>query len=296
MITVLEYATLSWHTYHSHFSLFGKKHEEFQIVKQNVDKKSRHGWYQITDISRHMHPAQDFYAQLYVKFAFGKPLAGVVAFRGTLITDWDNDEVDFDVWASDVFGDGKHDQVPKYFTQAEWFYYDARRYLLDELKCHHLSVTGHSLGGAIAQLVPALMGMPTTAVTFNAPGVGHIPGVKSEQGMCIFGFNSRYGFLNKIGQSLGRVEYLEVPEKAAEAKQALVEYASEKTLGQHIEKAENLPDQLRLSFDLIFKDGPRRGLAGSDFLDAIAAQHSINNLLQTLTEKKQASLAGRAFI
>ncbi len=296
MITVLEYATLSWHTYHPFTNLFGKTAEQFQTQKEDVNKKSRHGWHQITDISRHMHPAQDFYAQLYVKFTFGRPLAGVVAFRGTQPTDCDNDGVDFDIWASDIIAHGKSDQVPKYFTQAEWFYHDARRYLLDELKCHHLSVTGHSLGGAIAQLVPGLMGMPTTAVTFNSPGIGHIPGVKSAQGACIFGFNARYGFLNKIGKPLGEVNYIDVPEKEAEAKQALEEYAREKNLLESLEQAKTLPDRLQLFYDLSCEDCLSRGVAELDFIVSIAAQHSINNLLQTLTEKKQASLAGRTFI
>ena len=293
MITVLEYATLSWHTYHPFFNLFGKKPSSFQIMKKDGGNHALHGWHQITDISRHMHPAQDFYAQLYVKFAFGKPLAGVVAFRGTVITDWDNDKVDFNTWASDVIAQGKNNQIPKYFTQAEWFYHDSLRYLFDELKCHHLSVTGHSLGGAIAQLIPGLLQMPSTAISFNSPGIGHIPGVEQAQANCIHAINSTYGFINKIGKPLGHITYVDVPEKEPQAKQALEDSAKEKNLSYQLEHTKDPTERANLYCALNLENHLPDKI---DFFESVGAQHSIGNLLKTLHEKKYGAVAGQGFI
>jgi len=254
------------------------------------------GWYQIADLDERMHPSDDFYAQLYVKFLHGRALSGVVAFRGTLPLDWDNDVVNYHTWASDVIGFGKHDQLPKYYSTAEFFYHDALRYMCDELDCFRLSVTGHSLGGAIAQLFPALSEMPSTAITFNSPGIGHIPGVSSAHSVMVHGINSTYGFLNKIGKPFGKVNYVNVPEEEARAKQVFDDIAKEKSLSREIEAAKTPEERLKLLYYLSLEDYYDSLCDEADFALSAGAQHSINNLLKTLHEKRHSHIAGKMYL
>lgn len=84
----------------------------------------------------------------------------IISFRGT------DDALDiFDADLSII-----RNKIPKGdFEKAENFYNDLLKYYNDKGEKVEIEFTGHSLGGAIAQLMGAKYGNKT--ITFNAPGV-----------------------------------------------------------------------------------------------------------------------------
>jgi len=76
---------------------------------------------------------------------------------------------------------------------------------------------------------------PCRSVVINSPGFGHLPGVKGNRGYGIHNINSRYGFINKIGSTIGKLELIDVPEKEQEAKE-IFESFDKKDFEKSIEK------------------------------------------------------------
>lgn len=225
MIRAIDCAILSKHVYaptpnqHYHgVNIFEYSQEKLKYNKNNLAKN---GYAMITDVPRSLKPQHAFFAQLYVKFFNGQPKAAIVAFRGTVPTDIKDDYVDIVTWYSDVFGEGRADNRPPYLPITMGYYQKAYRYVREyfpSLFHSQVYLTGHSLGGALAQLV-VMNGRAHHACVFNSPGVGHIPGANLRDAPYILNINSKYGVINKIGQTLGTLRYVDVPEdeKAAEA-------------------------------------------------------------------------------
>jgi len=221
MTTILEYGILSGHVYNPS----SKSYHHTEIYLRSLSKLSKlvsqDGWYRITDIDRHMIAQNSYFAALYVKFQNGRPIDAVVSIRGTVRSIIGNDVEDIVGWWSDAISKGNYDRVPCYVHPIWGFV----------IKCikiaHHLSVklklTGHSLGGAIAQII-SLTIHTFEAVTFNAPGCGHIPGAYLDRAGAIHNINSRYGLINKVGLVVGEVNYIDVPEMESEAKQLFKRY------------------------------------------------------------------------
>ena len=189
-----------------------------------------------------MTPTRPFYAAMYIKFRDGRPADAVVSIRGTVMQRFGNMEVDALSWWSDALSKGEHDTLPIYINHAWGFVIKclkiARRYNLG------LKLTGHSLGGAIAQLI-CLTIYNLRAVTFNAPGYGNMPGVYKDRAGAIHNINSRYGLINKVGLTLGEIYYIDVPNMAADAKQLIQRYQ------QEVAKEGNIKGDALLHQDLI---------------------------------------------
>ena len=83
----------------------------------------------------------------------------VIVYRGT-------DQEEFSDWENDI--DICMDNIPSQYIEAEHFY----NIISEHFSGKEISLTGHSLGGALAQLVGATTGAET--VTFNSPGVVHL--------------------------------------------------------------------------------------------------------------------------
>ena len=97
-----------------------------------------------------------FYAATFQNTATGEV---VIAYRGT--------NGPFDAVADIQLVAG---QVPQQFNDAK-VYYQA---VADQYGAANVSVTGHSLGGAMASFVAANPDVTTTATAFNAPGVADV--------------------------------------------------------------------------------------------------------------------------
>lgn len=124
-----------------------------------------------------------FYAELWLHHSKREAIVG---FRGTEINVVENDIVDAKAWWSDALGEHKPERSPQYLKQAIWFTQDCKKYLAQHAPEAKLYFTGHSLGGAIAELMATKE--RDMSIAFNSPGIGHIKGVNtrlSTQGMVI---------------------------------------------------------------------------------------------------------------
>jgi pimeloyl-ACP methyl ester carboxylesterase len=292
MVTILEYSHLSRHVYHVHMNLYGLTNNKLnkhsirdQLAK--FAKKGFTGWAEIIDVGENVIPAQPFFARLYIKFSNGKANDAVVAFRGT--DNWDNDKVDFKSWFSDVAGDGKHDKLPAYLPLAWHFVNLSREYLRKYFPHARLNVTGHSLGGALAQLIVAQVREPVRAITFNSPGIADMPHVQKDSAALIHGVNARYGFINKVGKQLGEVIYIDISQEEKNAKEAFALYQQANQEKKTIESGKH-----PFADDLLTEemDGELEQ-AGIDFAASCAAQHSIANMITALQHHQD--IANRAF-
>jgi hypothetical protein len=201
-----------------------------QISAQNTQNvpSFANGWYRVVHMPKlKLNPSQPFFAALYIKYQNGHATDACIAFRGTVQTDMKNILVDVWSWYSDVIGGGAHDHLPAYnmLTDAHCF----TRHAFDYLNTNHkhlfltnrVAYTGHSLGGALAQLMTLQNTHVRPAYVFNSPGCGHLPNINKQLNGFIHNTSARYGFINKIGECLGELNYVDVKECANDAKAML---------------------------------------------------------------------------
>lgn len=282
MITIDDFAKLSLHVYKSaddiRKNIPGFIKKTYDLAKIDFNPKTMpSGMYEIIidpPLQNLSHLMDGFYASLYVKVQNNKAVGAVLAIRGTVLKIADNDVVDIKSWYSDVLDPDFRDNLPKvYLNKALLFYHKARSCVLDELKIprKHFYCCGHSLGGALAALMPTHAGIPIEAVTFNAPGIAHIPGVSNRPEMVV-NYRAKYDFVSCIDKPIGNVTSFDVPEKELDAKIAfelerLTEHSSDVSL---VEK---------LTVGLLEK-----GVEAAAFSASIEAQHSMANLLRAIIE------------
>lgn len=300
MLNVQQYAILARHIYNVNKPLFGQRAECSTIVlsvdnlaKGSVIKDMEtfvrdtpNNWARIADFDNIIMPEDPFYGGIYIKFAKGRVIDAVICYRGTAIAHPSDDVVDIKSWYSDVMGDSKHDEVPKFYGQAIDLYHKAELYVREYFPyLREITVTGHSLGGALAQLIVTLAQCFTAAVTFNAPGIGDMPDVNNdEMSNRIHNVNSKYGFINKIGKVLGSIDYVDVPNEEARARAALVAYYDNKDIEKEI--VEHKLNTLGIIEAMIDVDANRLAEVGDGIL-AIYPQHSMDNLLATISKNSQ---------
>src|SRR3989339_1001923 len=213
MITVLEYAYLSSDVYN--------EPSKFKLIHVTTKRDSNlNGWRRVTDVDPFVISEHPFFAALYIKFEEGQAMDAVIAIRGTMKNELANLKEDVESFYSDVLGDGSHTELPSYLINAKNFAFECRTYLIHhfpEFMLGNLRHTGHSLGGALAQLM-SLTGTPYPAVVFNSPGCAEMPEIDREDAEVVYNINSRYDIFNKMGHTLGHVSVIEVPQDEAVAK------------------------------------------------------------------------------
>lgn len=233
--------------------------------------------------------ASPFYAQFWVKKDGSE---AVIVIRGT--DDLDNVLVDIKSWYPDVVFNNHTDNCPqRYFRLASAYYQKCIDYLRVNYPKTRLSLTGHSLGGALAQLIIALPQRPHPVIAFNSPGIGYMAPKAETVSPLIHNINSRYGFINKVGKVFGSVDYVDVPEKEDEARNYF-----ESKRDEEIEKKiltinpGNLNFKNQMISDRITNDEKIEDIS---LALSLYPQHAISNLVTALRDEKYTTLANRPY-
>ena len=233
-----------------------------ETPQKTVKELMQHGWDRLSLAFDPLSNAP-FFAKLYLKSCKNSQHEAVMAIRGTVLTHWQND-------ISDLKMAILH-RLPTEYPDALTYFHKVRGYLQEHFPKHSLSLTGHSLGGAVAKLI----GVNThhVAVAFNAPGIAKLHGVNIDTHAheLIYNINTRQDSVHELGQSIGHV--INIKSKAG--------------LNQ-LERASVIDAQEDLS--------PSEGLAMSVISDIHElggkyAQHKIENLVNAL--KKNPEIADR---
>lgn len=242
-IGLMDYAYLALNVYHGKHDLkyLGFRPQEVQsIVILQKDMQKRNGWFQISFDALKMSHDYDFYAEFYVKVFNQKIQHLMISFRGTSkFYDYGEDALTW--WNTVLPGSDYYSQsVPRYWKYAHEFImkcnsvikqFDNQGLLANVCGQH---ITGHSLGGALANLVAAkaaicqppqmrshLPVMPDI-ISFNAPGVGgmtHINQSAFAEGQVI-SMRAEYDMVSALGESYGYVINNIVPEGFEDAQTA----------------------------------------------------------------------------
>ncbi len=183
------------------------------VYYNKQDKRARpiylrqHGWSFPQEVNKAESFSSNFFARLYLRTdkQTNEVNAAVIAFRGTMPLEHPtNDLSDFKMAVLH--------QLPISYDSALVFFHKARLYVRENYPGIKIKLTGHSLGGALAELIGAKT--YHTAVAFNSPGIGELPDIHepSTYDSYIHNFNAKDGIFNKVGKSIGSVQEVDVAE------------------------------------------------------------------------------------
>lgn len=272
MLKIVEYAKISKDTYSASTS--------FNFLTKDILKKHNSklpdGFYRVIDVVPSYTTNPAFFPALYVKYKFGQAVNAVVAIRGS--SNIKNYEVDVHTWYKDILRIASSDELPAYYMPALNFFREARAYINHYIGEPRVTLTGHSLGGALAQSIVGVGGKPFYAVTFNSPGIGHFKAINVDFAPWVKNINSRYGFINKIGKPFGEIVYVDVLEKEAEAKAAWAALRDEAETVNSLEQDKDVLTDTellnRIDIDAL--------TARNDFMISVVPQHRIENIVRVV--------------
>lgn len=170
--------------------------------------------------SMHYLPQFDsnFFARLYIRESENKKAtAAVIAFRGTMpFRHPENDLSDLEMAVLH--------KLPLSYESALIFFHKARNYVRQNYPGIRIKLTGHSLGGALAQLIA--IKTHHIAVVFNSPGIGELPDIddKENYSNLIHNINSENGMINKVGKTIGDIHFINITKDKDYMQKAAIEF------------------------------------------------------------------------
>jgi len=214
----------------------------------------------------------------------------ILGFRGTEINMLENDIVDAKTWWRDALGEINIETRPKYLHQAIFLADACKKYLKKHAPNAKLYYTGHSLGGAIAELMTTKE--RDISIGFNSPGIGHIKHVDTKFFPLIHNINARYGYINKVGKVIGSIDYIDVPEGEASTKIAYQAYDDLKT--RYNEDNHLSLTNIKLAYNNYYEETDKKIIV-FNFTRSAYPQHSMNNLLAALMQASNQGIANKYY-
>ena len=303
-ISLLDYAYLALNVYHDHNDdkLIGIRPFNLSHIYdlKTAIQSGKEGWARILQPQISIQSTKGFFADLYVKIYHKKIQHIMVAFRGTYVKK--DYEEDAETWWETVLPGTKHkEKIPSYWEEAKLFLILSSKIisrlekynLLDENCGHH--ITGHSLGGALANLVAAktFVCRPTelnnttlpnipNIISFNAPGIGDMPNLYNceyAEGQVI-SMRAKYDMISALGTPYGYVINNIVKEGFKKAKKAFA-----------IEQSKEHKNFKQLLCDRVINlCDTRQRFIQLSAAKALYEQHSMNNFLRTIANDQNHAL------
>lgn len=286
MYTTIDFASIAYYVYHN------KK----GILKYMPNKILHRKQYNKADFLKNLHSMHgiveviieknvqlladlrhDFYGSVFFKVEQGVPKSVLIGLRGTVPSILGNDWADVHSWWKNIFSDTARINCPHYLlNQSAYLCLNTMSFAIYELGLSYdkIFVCGHSLGGALAALIPCKIGLPIRAITFNAPGIKSMANLQQHHDQ-VLNLRAKYDFVSAIADPIGPVFDLDVPEQEQLAKEFF-----DVTIND-IKKAliEETADPWTLFKDEI------------EFSIAALAQHKMLNLWKTLRNSSISNLS-----
>ena len=307
-LALQDYAYLALHVYHDRKTEIENNAFPMTLEKiyalDNTTLLAQDTWYHITTSLVNLPTESNFYANLYIKSYHQKIQHIMLAIRGTKLSNLDNDREDIKVWWRSVINDS-HAAIckPDYLNNLYAFIEHAKIVIqqLHELNlvsphCQY-HATGHSLGGALANLMAATAmhyypytTLPLQIISFNAPGIGTMPDIYKDtiHEEHFISMRAHYDFVSSMGVPYGYVINNDVPNQYQLAKQA---FTSLKINENNKKNLLPLNSPFEVFKTLLGESNTADVLSEISF--SLPAQHSMNNFFKTIM--KHTNIANYTF-